>query len=110
MAVQFCPNRKINTRIKTPIVRVLRTKEEDFRMNQCEFVEMKTHKIVVEPKQLPKTGDQSAKAAILAGVVLLVVTSAIAKLLINDVKITSPKIDLMSIFYGYHCKIGNFVL
>ena len=25
MAVQFCPNRKINTRIKTPIVRVLRT-------------------------------------------------------------------------------------
>ena len=99
MAVQFCPNRKINTRIKTPIVRVLRTKEEDFRMDQCEFVEMKTHKVVVEPKQLPKTGDQSAKAAILAGVVLLlVVTSAIAKLLINDVKITSPKIDLWVYF------------
>lgn len=53
MTIQFCPNRKRNTRTKAGIVRVLRTK------NRYDFTDLKKHKVVVEPKQLPKTGDQA---------------------------------------------------
>ena len=43
------------------------------------FTDLKEHKVAVEPKQLPKTGDQSAMAATLAGVGSLV-ASAMTKL------------------------------
>lgn len=92
MTIQFCPNRKRNTRTKTGIVRVLRTK------NRYDFTDLKKHKVVVEPKQLPKTGDQATLTWTRSGIS-------------NDQTFRQNiKIDLMSIFYGYHCKIGNFVL
>ena len=45
----------------------------------AKFTDLKEHKVAVEPKQLPKTGDQATIASTLAGVGL-VVASAMTKL------------------------------
>ena len=45
----------------------------------AKFTDLKEHKVAVEPKQLPKTGDQATIASTLAGVGL-VVASAMTKI------------------------------